>query len=422
MADDRIKIGLIGLGTIGEGVVDVIESKLSDRINIKKIAESDPKKKKLLKKNYEVTENAYDIINDKSIDILVELIGGYDPAKEYILEGIRNGKNIVTANKAVISEFGPEIFEEAKKYEVNVGFEASVGGGMQLISTIKKKLETNKITKIIGILNGTTNYILTKMNPGLDYNEALKEAQSRGFAEANPDFDVSGKDAAQKLSILSSIVFNQYINPREIYCEGITKITDFDISSANDSGYVIKLLAIAKKHKDKLELMVHPTLISKEHPLAKISYETNAVYLVGDFFKEELYTGKGAGKDPTASAVAYDILDIVKKIKNNTFEEINFHENPKDEIINIDKVKSRWNVKVMSEDVKGVLWRECKAFYDYGINIAGLVQLEKYKDNNFIPDVFITSEASYGTIKKVVKKLSDLSNTRKDVAFLRIED
>src|SRR3989338_7333884 len=246
MANKIINVGLIGCGTVGSGVVKLFSEKNPENIKLKAIAVKNIGKKRKINFSNIVTD-ANEILNDPEIDIVVELAGGYNPAKDYIMQAIRNGKHVVTANKAVISEYGPEIFALAKEKKVNVGFEAAVAGGIPIINPLLDQLALGNISSIIGILNGTTNFILTRMSEGMDYENALKIAQEKGFAEADPTFDVEGLDAAQKIAILASLAFGKWINPKEVYTEGISRISPVDIGYAKDLGYAIKLLTIARK-------------------------------------------------------------------------------------------------------------------------------------------------------------------------------
>ena len=261
MANKIINVGLIGCGTVGSGVVKLFSEKNPENIKLKAIAVKNIGKKRKINFSNIVTD-ANEILNDPEIDIVVELVGGYTPAKDYIVRAIKNGKHVVTANKAVISEFGPEIFALAKEKKVNVGFEGAVAGGIPIINPLLEQLSIGKIDAITGILNGTTNFILTRMSEGMKYEDALKIAQEKGFAEADPTFDVEGLDAAQKIAILASLAFGVWINPKEIYCEGITKITPIDIEYARELGYVIKLLATAKKTESgSIDIRIHPGII-----------------------------------------------------------------------------------------------------------------------------------------------------------------
>lgn len=306
-----VNIGLIGCGIVGSGLIKLIRDRISRKygvnVNLKMIAEINKKIK--IFPEFEYTQNAEDIIENPEIEIVVELIGGYEPAYNYIMKSLENNKHIVTANKAVISRYAKKIFDKAKQRNICVGFEASVCGSIPVINLLLESMPNN-IQSIIGIVNGSTNYILTRMREK-DYSDALKEAQVKGFAEKNPSFDVKGLDSAQKLSILSLVSDCIYIKPNQIYTEGITKITKKDIEHAEELGYTIKLIAVAQFLKTP-ELRVHPALVPKSHILSSINYEENAIYITGETVGSQMYTGKGAGMLPTANAVLSDIINIAK--------------------------------------------------------------------------------------------------------------
>src|SRR3989344_4961977 len=336
----KINIGLIGCGNIGSGFAEYLINKkhydLKD-INLKTIVVKDIKKKRNFNFN-NITNNINKVLKDPSIDIIVELIGGYAPI-DYILAAIKNKKHIITANKAIISKYGEEIFKEANKNKVNVGLEACVCAGIPIINILTEQLKANKIESIEGILNGTTNYILNRMEEGISYGSALKLAQKEGFAEPDPTFDVKGYDSQQKLAILASIAFKTKINPEDIYCEGIDKIKKHDIYFAKEHNKRIKLLGVAKKRGNKLELRVHPTLVDNAHQLASINNENNGILIKGDLCGEQSYNGKGAGVGPTVSALISDLLDISTNHKNNIVKDIGAYSENNADIIKIDYIK-----------------------------------------------------------------------------------
>jgi homoserine dehydrogenase len=318
-----VSVGIIGFGTVGTGVVRILfekhkelERRLGFPLILKKVADIDIKRKRgiTLPKNILVTDGGT-VLSDPEIDIVVELIGGIHPAKEYIIKALKNGKHVVTANKALLASEGSDIFKTARENKVEIGFEAAVAGGIPIIKIVREALIGNKIQAIYGIINGTSNYILTKMTEeGIDFSTALKEAQTLGFAEVDPTLDVGGVDSAHKLAILASLSFGTPFALRKIYTEGITRITPLDISYALEFGYNIKLLAIAKEVNREIELRVHPTMIPKEYLISDVKGVFNAVYVEGDAIGSALYYGKGAGEMPTGSAVVSDIVDIARNI------------------------------------------------------------------------------------------------------------
>jgi homoserine dehydrogenase len=322
-----IGVGLLGFGTVGGGVYQILKSKkdyikrkLGEDIVIKKILVTDiNKKRKYCVDKFLLTDKFEDIVNDSSIHVVVELIGGEEPSFSYIKAAIKNKKHIVTANKLIMAKHGEEIFRLAEENGVKIYYEGSVGGGIPIIKTLNESLVANKIEKIYGILNGTTNYILTQMTEKkMDFKEALKEAQDLGYAESDPYFDVSGLDSAYKISILSSLSYETFIDVDSLYVEGVEKIELEDIEIADELGYVIKLLAIGKRLEDEsLDIRVHPTFVPKNNPISRINGVYNVVQIHGDNVGEIMMYGQGAGEMPTASAVVADIIEVAKNIKYN---------------------------------------------------------------------------------------------------------
>ncbi|MEK7467859.1 MAG: homoserine dehydrogenase [Planctomycetota bacterium] len=318
----QITLGLIGLGTVGTGVVrllrengDLIEKKTGIQFRLKKIADRGIHQfREFPLDGYELAEKAEAVLEDPEIEIAIELIGGYEPARTYLLQAIERGKHVVTANKALLAKFGGEIFALADKVGVEVGFEGSVAGTVPIIRVLQDGLAANRIEKVAGIVNGTTNFILTRMTEeGLTYEAALAEATKRGFAEADPTLDVDGEDAAHKLAILATLAFGVRPERGDIHVEGIRELGPEDMAFARENGYVIKLLAIGRKTNGHVELRVHPTLVPKNHPLAAVRDEFNAVFVKGDASRETMYYGRGAGQMPTASAVLSDIIEIAER-------------------------------------------------------------------------------------------------------------
>ncbi|MCX8012249.1 MAG: homoserine dehydrogenase, partial [Desulfobacterota bacterium] len=320
---EKIKIGIIGLGTVGTGVVkilqqnrEIIKNRLGATIEIAKIADLDLiSDRGIPLNNLPLTKNALEVIDDPEIFIIAELMGGEEPAASFLLRAIEQGKHVVTANKALLSTRGTEIFKAAYKHKVDIGFEGSVCGGIPLIRSIKEGLAANKITAIFGILNGTANYILTRMTEeGKEFNEILDEAKNLGYAESEPFLDINGIDTTHKLSILLFLIYGKEIPPNEIYTEGITQIHPLDIEFAKELGYRIKLLAIFKEEDGQIEARVHPTLIPGESILAHVNGVNNAVFIRGNAVGSTLFYGQGAGMMPTGSAVVSDIMEISRNI------------------------------------------------------------------------------------------------------------
>ena len=423
----EINIGLIGLGTVGSGVVDIlnrsgnlIEKRTGIRINLKKVCDLRIEKMGELKLKQNIfTNNFKDIINCPNIDVVVELIGGYDPAKDIISRSLRSGKHVVTANKAVISKYFKELFAESGDNKAILNFGASVAGSIPILDVIRDRFATENISSVFAILNGTTNFILTKIEEGLSYGEALKIAQNKGFAERDPTFDVEGKDSAMKLSILSNLICNAPIDAG-IYTEGIGDITYEDISHASDIGYRIKLIAILKKDKDVIELRVHPTLIPKHNELASVANEFNAILLKGDNIGTSLLYGLGAGKLPTANAVISDIIKIGNHIRDKTYSpQVRFFN--KLSVKSIDDVESRYFIKFLVVDKIGVLARISAILSEYGISISGV--WVKGKNDGLISLITTTHKASNRSIFEAVKKIDSSENLVEGKSkILRIED
>ncbi|MGZ3567172.1 MAG: homoserine dehydrogenase, partial [Thermodesulfobacteriota bacterium] len=319
----EIKVGLIGFGTVGSGVGRIlqknsrlIEKRMGAKLVLKRIADIDLKTDRGVKLSPGVlTRKTEEVIEDREIDIVIELVGGIEPAKTFILRAIRNKKHIVTANKALLALHGDEIFREAQRFGVDVNFEASVGGGIPLIRSIKEGLVANRIDSIFGILNGTSNYILSKMtDEGRDFKEVLSEAQEKGYAEADPTYDIEGIDAAHKLAILIRLAFGTPLRFNEIFIGGISGITPLDIQFSREFGYRIKLLAIAKIDRGKIEARVHPTMIPEGHLLSTVEGVFNAIYIKGDAIGPTLFYGQGAGRMPTGSAVVSDLVELGRNV------------------------------------------------------------------------------------------------------------
>ncbi len=312
---NKVKIGIIGLGIVGSSVVKVLKKNsalIARRTGIKlEIAKASDIRDKRSIAGPAFTKNAYDVINDPEISIVIETIGGVNPAKQFVLAAIRSGKHVVTSNKELIAKHGKEIIDAAKKTGVQVLFEASVCGGIPILRAIRESFAANEINEISGIVNGTTNYILSKMTKdGISFETALKQAQKMGFAEADPKMDIDGSDAAYKAAILAYVSSGSFVDVADIYKEGISGISAEDIDYAKEIGYVIKLLAIIKIENDKIEVRVHPTLMEKGHPLAEVSDNYNAVFVKGDAVGKSMFYGEGAGGLPTASAVLSDVIEI----------------------------------------------------------------------------------------------------------------
>jgi homoserine dehydrogenase len=403
----EIKVGLIGFGTVGSGVVRIlqknsrlIEKRMGAKLVVKRIADIDLKTDRGVKvKPGVLTRRAEDVIKDPEIDIVMELMGGVEPAKTFILEAIRNKKHIVTANKALLALHGDEIFREAHRFGVDVNFEASVGGGIPLIRSIKEGLVANRIHSIFGILNGTSNYILSKMtDEGGDFKEVLREAQEKGYAEADPTYDIEGIDAAHKLAILIRLAFGTPLRFKEIFIGGISEITPLDIQFSREFGYRIKLLAIAKMEKGRIEAHVHPTMIPEAHLLSTVEGVFNAIYIKGDAVGPALFYGQGAGQMPTGSAVVSDLVELGRNVLIQasgrrvpllSFQEWAIEEIP---LKKIDDVMTPFYMRFSALDRPRVLSRISGILGKNDISISAVIQKGR-QVNGAVPVVMMTHEA-----------------------------
>ncbi len=385
MENKKIKIGLIGLGTVGSGVFKTLQN--FKNVEVVKIAVHNKNKKRNIEGLDEsiITDDAYEVVNNPEIQIVAELVGGINPAFDLIKTAIKNGKHIVTANKELLAKHGEELFNFAEENNKVVLYEAAIAGGIPLIMPIKTILAGNKITKIKAILNGTTNYILTKMDvQGASYTDVLKEAQELGYAEADPTGDVEGFDAAYKITTLATIAFGKRIKIENVYREGITKISPDDMKAANEMGYKIKLIASAELNEDsKADVRVHPMLVPKTKTLAHIDYVTNAVSLSGHPVGDVTLSGPGAGEFPTASSVVGDILAIASEIDKTDYllpmMRCNHHENAV--MTPIEDTRNKYYISITAHNRLGVIGRIGKACEDHNISFASIVQKEVAGDN-----------------------------------------
>ncbi|MDI6785228.1 MAG: homoserine dehydrogenase [bacterium] len=430
---DKINIGLIGLGTIGAGVVKIFQKnqalfkeRLGVDLCLKRIVDIDLERKRDLDlSNINLSDDISEILNDEEINIIIELIGGYELARTYVLTALRKGKHVVTANKALLSKHWDEIIETAKESNVGVYFEASVCGGIPLILSITKGLSGNQILSINGILNGTCNYILSKMSSEKrKFKKVLIDAQKKGYAEADPSLDINGKDSAHKLAIISSLSFGQNISVEEIYVEGITEITLEDCMYAQEEfGCTIKLLAIGRIVDNKIDLRVHPTLIPKKHLLSKVEGAYNAVYVRGDNVGDLLFYGMGAGELPTASAVISDVAAIASKIKdsNTNFRSFLGQREKKKELLPTDELELKYYIRFSTVDHPGVLAKIAGILGDNNISIASVVQKEPLEENvAFV--VMLTHKALEKNIRKALVEINKLKIIKAKSVLIRVEE
>jgi len=427
-----INVGIIGFGTVGTGTAKillennvVIEEKTGLQINLQSIADLDTERDRGVKIPEGIlTREVSDVIDNPDIHIVVELMGGIQPAKDFILRALNNGKHVVTANKALLATEGKEIFEAAEKNSVSVGLEAAVAGGIPIIKVLKEGLVANRILSIYGIINGTSNYILTKMTEdGIDFSDALKEARSLGYAEADPTLDIEGFDTAHKLTIISSLAFGIPLSYEKIYIEGITRLTLQDIEFAGELGYKIKLLAITKSVNGEVELRVHPTMIPENYLISRVDGVLNAVYVMGDAVGETLYYGRGAGDMPTGSAVVSDIVDIAGDIRNNGVSSLgtDFIGKRSDlKIKAIGDIESMYYFRFTALDRPGVLSRISGILGDYNIGIAAVIQKGR-RAGAAVPLVVLTHKARERDVQKALQEIDRLDVVADRTAFIRVE-
>ncbi len=431
----KIHIGLLGFGTVGSGMVkillenhEVIESRLGASLALKWIAARNLERDRGIAVDAGLlTTDAEKVVDDPAVDIVVELIGGYEPAKRFILKAIENGKQVVTANKALLAAHGNEIFSAALRKGVEVGFEASVGGGIPLIRSIKEGLAANHIQSLFGILNGTANYILTKMtDQGRPFSDVLKEAQALGYAEADPTFDVEGIDTAHKLTILLGIAYGVPMDFKAVYTEGISKITPLDIQFIKEFGYRIKLLAISKDDGEAIEARVHPTLIPADSMLASVNEAYNALYVKGDAVGNVMFYGPGAGMMPTGSAVVSDLVDVARNIIRGAIGRVpSLGYEPTRvkarRIKLIEELETEYYFRVSAEDRPGVLSKIAGILGKHEISIKSVHQ--KGRDIvGAVPLVMITHEAREAAVRMALSEIDELDVVKDETVLIRIED
>ena len=425
--NEVVNIGLIGFGTIGSGVVetlnknlDLLENKVNMKVKLKKIVDLDITTDRGVEISPAIlSTNIDDILEDPEIEIVIELIGGYQPALKFILRAMENGKHVVTANKALLAKHWEELLSSAQKNHVRICFEASVGGGIPLLQPLNESLAANHLESIYGIINGTANYILTKMSEeGRNFDDVLKEAQEKGYAESDPTFDIEGDDTAQKLIILTIIGFGIYVKQENFHVEGISNITQDDISFAQtELDCCIKLLAISKLVDDKLDVRVHPTLVPMDHLLSSVNGVFNGVYLVGDIVGPVMMYGPGAGMLPTASAVVGDCIDIIQNMAKPVL--YGPSKTSVRTISGITDLRSRYYLRLLTEDKPGVLHEISGILSEHNISIGSMTQKQK-QDNEGIPIFMVTHTALEKDMRGAVNKIDNLECVKTETIFIRV--
>ena len=431
----EISLGLIGFGTIGSGVIKLLrdnaallQDRLGAKLVIKKIADLDLQTPRVVSVEPNIlTTDARSILNDPGIDIVIELMGGYEPARTFILEALHNKKHVVTANKALLATYGNEIFSVAEREGVNIGFEASVGGTIPVIKTLKESLVANNIRSFLGIVNGTANFILSKMtDEGKAFDIVLSEAQSLGFAEADPTYDIEGIDAAHKLAIILTLAYGKKVNLADIYREGISQISRQDIDFARELGYRIKLLAIAREEGGVVEARLHPTMIPSDHQLASVNANFNAFYIVGDASGPIFLSGQGAGMMPTASAVVSDLVDTAREMMKgiSCLKPARSHREAETEDIKLmpmEDICTNYYFRFSAVDRPGVLSKISGILGKKNISIAAVIQKGR-RQSGAVPVVITTYKAREKDVQDALLEIDQLEIVLDKTMVIRIED
>jgi len=431
-----INVGLLGIGTVGSGTWDVLQRNASEierragrGIRISRVADKDlARVRKIVGTKAKITPDAYAVVRARDIDIVIELIGGTTIAKDLVLEAIKHGKQVVTANKALLATHGNEIFKAAQKKGVMVAFEASVAGGIPIIKALREGLAANRVEWIAGIINGTSNFILSEMRAkGLSFATVLKEAQKRGYAEADPTFDIEGVDAAHKLTILSALAFGIPMQFNKAYTEGISKLTQEDIRYAEELGYRIKLLGITKKTPKGIELRVHPTLVPARRLIANVEGVMNAILVNGDAAGPTMYYGAGAGSMPTASAVVADLVDVTRLITADPGQRVpHLAFQPdrlaRDPILPIGEVETSYYLRMRVQDRPGVPADVTRILADSRISIDAMVQKEPGEGESRVDIVMLTHKAIEKNVNAAMAKIEKLPTVLGKVTRIRLEE
>ena len=432
----RISVGLIGFGTVGSGVVkilrengEVLRRRIGFPIELRRIADLDIVTDRGVQVERSIlTTDARAVLEDPEIDVVVELIGGHEPARTFILSAIKSRKQVVTANKALLADHGSEILEAARAAGVHICFEASVAGGIPILKALREGLLANRFEKILAILNGTCNFILTAMNenPGTPFVETLREAQRLGYAEADPSLDIDGIDTAHKLVLVLGLTHGIRATTKDIYVQGLRGIDPFDVFMAREFSYKIKLLAVATDHGEQVEARVHPTMLPETHPLANVDGVFNGIFLRGDMVGEQLFYGRGAGREPTASAVVADIVEAGRSLMSGRACEIPPLGYPEASdsfvrVMDMADVKTNYYLRVQALDKPGVLSKIAGIMADYQISIHSVVQKQR-KNGGAVPVVFLTHLAREADVQQACRQIGELSVVQEAPVVFRIED
>lgn len=421
-----IKAALLGLGTVGGGVYKLMNRqkeefpyKIGANLEIEKVLVRNLEKERPGIDSSLLTDNWQEILNDDSIEIVIEVMGGIEPAKTYIKEALQAGKNVVTANKDLLAEHGGELLDLAGEVKKDLLFEAAVAGGIPIIRPLKQCLAGNYLTEVMGIVNGTTNFILSKMtHEGMDFEDALKIAQDLGYAEADPTADVEGHDAGRKIAIMASIAFNSRVTFSDVYTEGITKISAKDIEYAKDMGFVIKLLGVARKKEDGIEVLVHPMLIPENHPLASVDDAFNAVYVHGDAVDDAMFYGRGAGEFPTASAIMGDVIDVSRNIMYGCTGRIACSCYKHIPVKKVEDIESKFFLRMTVDNTPGVLANIASVFGNNGVGLEKVIQQNVKKDLAEL--VVVTDPVKEKHLRDSMAIFNGMSIIKKIPAIIRV--
>lgn len=422
------KIAVLGCGTVGSGVVEVfyknrqsIQRKAGCPLDIKYIYLRRPRPE--LPWQDKLCYDFDTILHDPEISIVVEVMGGLHPAGEWIAACLKNNKSVVTANKELIAAQGAQLLALARQHQVNLLFEASVGGGIPIIQPLKHSLISNEITSVMGIVNGTTNYMLTRMvDDGLSYEDALAEAQAKGFAEADPTADVDGFDAAAKIAILASIAFNSRVKLNDVYTEGIRNITQLDMDTADDMGYVIKLLALAHRTSEGIDVRVHPTMLPKAHQMAQVNGVFNAIYVTGDAVGETMFFGEGAGAGPAAAAVMGDVLEVARHMTLGIPPVVGCTCTDNLPIVPMEQLSTKYYIRFSVADRSGVLAAMAGVFAKHGVSVRSVVQRGSAQHET-VNLSYVTHTASEASVRRVLEEIGGLEDVlRAEPSVIRVED
>ena len=424
-----LNVGLIGLGTVGSQVADRMLSwgpQLSRRAGVelclKRVLVRDLAKRRPIEISPDLlTTDASQILDDPSVEVLIEVAGGDEPMRSYIEHAIQSGKHVITANKVVMAKHGPELLDQAAEKNVDVYFEAAVGGGIPLISAFRTDLQANRIERVSAVINGTTNYVLGRMaSTGLAMSDAVREAQEAGYAEADPTDDIGGYDATYKLAILASIAYEIKVRPGEIYREGIDGIEPVDFRYARELGYAIKLIAHTQRHPGRIEARVHPAMIPLDHPLARVEGAENAVFVEGDLVGQVLLVGQGAGGRPTASAVVGDLIDLARSIRRGVQSRPSFSFDDRIGVIPIGEVKTRAFYRIRVEDRAGVLAAIGQVFAEEGVSISSFIQKDAWSHDHTAELVVTTHPSLDASLQKARERMAKLEPVHAVSSFLRV--